>query len=171
MSNPFIGEIRIIPGNFPPTGWAFCDGQLMPISQNTALFAILGVSYGGNGQTTFGLPDLQGAAPMHWGQGPGLTNRDLGEQSGSETITLLESEIPAHTHFATGADVQGNVASPSQNFFGGDTTARQWVSSNPNVAMSPQALNVAGGGLPHNNMPPYLVLNFIIALQGIFPLP
>jgi microcystin-dependent protein len=169
MSNPFVAEIRIFAGNFPPLGWAFCDGQLMPISQNTALFSLLGTIYGGNGQSTFALPNLQGSAPMQWGQGPGLSLRDQGEVGGSDFVTLLQSEMPLHTHNSTGADVQGNVAGPSQNFFGGDTTARQWVNSNQNTTMNPIALSPAGGDLPHNNLQPYMVLTFIIALQGVFP--
>src|SRR6266550_6599276 len=169
MSDQFVAEIRIFAGNFPPTGWAFCNGQLLPISQNTALFSLLGTMYGGNGQSTFGLPNLQDASPMHWGQGPGLTDRFQGEVGGSDSVTLLETEMPSHTHFSTGADVQGNVASPTQNYFGGDTTARQWVSANPNTPMNPAVLNVAGGSQPHNNRSPYLGLTFLIALQGIFP--
>ncbi len=169
MSDPFVAEIRMFAGNFAPTGWATCDGQILPISQNTALFSLLGTTYGGNGQSTFALPNLEGSAPMHPGQGPGLSLRDLGETGGSESVTLLQSEMPLHAHSSSGADVQGNVAGPAQNFFGGDSTARQFVSSNPNVQMNFQALGVTGGSLPHNNLQPYLVLTFIIALQGVFP--
>jgi microcystin-dependent protein len=170
MADPFVAEIRIFPFNFPPKGWAFCNGQLMPISQNTAVFALLGTTYGGDGKSTFALPNLEGRAPMHPGQGPGLSLHDLGESGGSETVTLLESEIPAHTHTLRGNNTQGDSPIPT-----GNTLARysgnvyqQNVSSNL-TAMAPQSLAPAGGGLPHNNMQPYLTLSFCIALQGIFP--
>ena len=169
MSSPFVAEIRIFAGNFAPTGWAMCDGQLLPISQNTALFSLLGTFYGGDGKSLFGLPNFQGSAPMHHGQGPGLSLHDLGESSGTDFVTLLTSEIPAHTHGSIGADVQGNVSGPSQNYFAGDSTVRQFVNSNPNSAMNFQTIGVTGGSLPHNNLQPYLVLFFIIALQGVFP--
>ncbi len=169
MSDPFVAEIRIFAGNFAPTGWATCDGQLLPISQNTALFSLLGTFYGGNGQSTFALPNLQGSAPMHSGHGAGLSDRFLGESSGSSAVSLLASEMPLHSHNSVGADVQGNVSSPAGNFFAGDSTVRQWVSSAPNSDMSIQTVGLTGGGLPHNNMQPYLVLLFIIAMQGIYP--
>jgi len=173
MADPFVAEIRIFAGNFAPKGWAFCDGQLMPISQNTALFSLLGTNYGGDGRSTFALPNLQGAAPLGAGQGPGLSLRDLGETGGSQTVTLLASEIPAHTHAAR-ASTTGGVNSPANATWGesklGKTPMSVYAASGAdNVAMSPQALAVAGGGLPHNNMPPYLCLTFIIALQGVFP--
>jgi microcystin-dependent protein len=173
MADPFVAEIRIFAGNFAPKGWAFCDGQLMPISQNTALFSLLGTNYGGDGRSTFALPNLQGAAPLGAGQGPGLSLRDLGETGGSQTVTLLASEIPAHTHAAR-ASTTGGVNSPANATWGesklGKTPMAVYAASGAdNVAMSPQALAVAGGGLPHNNMPPYLCLTFIIALQGVFP--
>jgi microcystin-dependent protein len=171
MSDQFVAEIRIFPFNFPPTGWAFCNGQLLPISQNTALFSLVGTFYGGDGKSTFGLPDLQGAAPMQTGQGQGLTDRVLGETSGSETITLLESEIPVHSHTLMAQNVPANVNAPAPNTValarsvGG--TAYGPVGTTVNMAF--QALTPAGGSLPHNNMQPYLTLNFCIALQGIFP--
>jgi len=173
MADPFVAEIRIFAGNFAPKGWAFCDGQLMPISQNTALFSLLGTNYGGDGRSTFALPNLQGAAPLGAGQGPGLSLRDLGETGGSQTVTLLASEIPAHTHAAR-ASTTGGVNSPANATWGesklGKTPMAVYAASGAdNVALSPQALAVAGGGLPHNNMPPYLCLTFIIALQGVFP--
>jgi microcystin-dependent protein len=167
MSDQFVAEIRIFPFNFAPTGWAFCDGQLMAISQNTALFSLLGTVYGGDGKSTFGLPDLQGAAPMQPGQGQGLSLRDLGEMSGVESITLLQTEIPVHNHtLQADADdavfkTPGNMLMAAGNAMYGNT------GSNANMAF--QALSLAGGGLPHNNMQPYLTLNFCIALQGIFP--
>lgn len=173
MSNQFVAEIRIFAGNFAPTGWALCDGQLMPISQNTALFSLLGTTYGGDGKSTFALPNLQGMAPLQAGQGPGLSLRDLGEQGGEQTVTLLQSEMPAHTHAVRAVgDGQGDVNSPINALW--DTAAFQratlnMYNSTANATMNPAAFAPAGGGLPHNNMPPYLVLNFIIALQGIFP--
>jgi microcystin-dependent protein len=171
MSDPFVAEIRIFPFNFPPTGWAFCNGQLLPISQNTALFALVGTFYGGDGKSTFALPNLQGSAPMQTGQGQGLSERFLGQMSGSETITLLVSEIPFHTHVMMAQNTPANVNSPSPNTValarsaGG--TAYGPVGTTVNMAF--QTLSPAGASLPHNNMQPYLTLNFCIALQGIFP--
>lgn len=172
MADPFVAEIRIFPFNFAPRGWAFCDGQLLPLSQNTALFSLLGTMYGGNGKSNFALPDLQGRAPMFYGQGPGLSLHDIGETGGSETVTLLESEIPSHSHAlsATGEDgVQGSLTS-------GITLAKSvggaiyQTTTNANlVNMSPSALAPAGGDQPHNNMMPYLTFYFNIALQGVFP--
>lgn len=168
MADPFVAEIRIFPFNFPPKGWAWCNGQLLPLSQNTALFSLLGVTYGGNGTSTFALPDLQGAAPMHPGQGPGLSQHVLGERAGSETVTLLQSEIPAHTHTLRGINDSGLSDVPA-----GSTLARNSFYNNdsgqPPVAMSPSALSPSGGSAPHNNMQPYLTFYFNIALQGVFP--
>lgn len=171
MSDQFVAEIRIFPFNFPPTGWAFCNGQLLPISQNTALFSLLGTTYGGDGKSTFALPDMQGNAPMQPGQGQGLSLRDLGEMSGVESVTLLVSEIPQHTHTLRASSDAGDLFAPSQTAsLAGSTGASAYQPSNANlVPMAPQALPPAGGGLPHNNMQPYLTLNFCIALQGIFP--
>jgi microcystin-dependent protein len=152
MADPFVAEIRIFPFNFAPKGWAFCDGQILPISQNTALFALLGTTYGGDGKSTFALPDLQGSTPMQQGQGPGLSLRDLGEIGGEQNVTLLQSEMPSHTHGVQAAGAHDVYAGPP-----------------PNVNMSPLATSVTGGSLPHNNMMPYLGLNFCIALQGVFP--
>lgn len=170
MADPFVAEIRIFPFNFAPTGWAFCNGQIMPISQNTALFSLLGTTYGGDGRSTFALPNLQSNAPMHPGQGPGLSLHNLGETGGSETVSLLESEIPAHSH-ALLADLldiaDTNVASPTASFaLSSGGTLYQAAS---NATLSDQALAPAGGDQPHNNMMPYLTLNFCIALQGVFP--
>ena len=171
MSDQFVAEIRIFPFNFPPTGWAFCNGQLMPISQNTALFSLLGTTYGGDGKSTFALPDLQGSAPMQPGQGQGLSLRDLGEIGGSETVTLLVSEIPVHTHSLMVSPEVSDIQSPDANAcIGRSGGGNAWTTTVANVVqLAPQALAPAGGSLPHNNMQPYLTLNFCIALQGIFP--
>ena len=170
MADPFVAEIRIFGFNFAPTGWAFCDGQLLPLSQNTALFSLLGTTYGGDGKSTFALPDLQGSAPMHPGQGPGLSLHDLGETGGSETVTLLQSEIPAHQHFmraATQDPADVKLVNPSATF--GLSQEGPLYQDTQNTSLAPQALTPAGGNLPHTNLMPYLVLNFCIALQGVFP--
>ena len=173
MSDPFVGEIRIFAGNFAPTGWAQCDGQLLPISQNTALFSLLGTMYGGDGKSTFALPNLQGAAPLQAGQGPGLSNYTQGQTGGEVSVTLIDSELPSHTHVVSGTSSPGNVPDPANDVWGVAAAARgtKMYSGNPgsSAVMSPQAFSIAGSSFPHNNMPPYLVLTFIIALQGIFP--
>jgi microcystin-dependent protein len=173
MSDQFVAEIRIFAGNFAPIGWATCDGQIMPISQNTALFSLLGTNYGGDGKSNFALPNLQGSVPMGAGQGPGLTDRVIGETGGSQNVTLLPTEIPQHTHTAL-ASTSGGTNSPAGAAWGesklGKTPLEVYAASGANnVPMSPQGLAPAGGSIPHNNMPPYLCLTFIIALQGIFP--
>jgi microcystin-dependent protein len=167
MSDPFVAEIRIFTGSYVPAGWAPCDGQIMAISQNTALFALLSTTYGGDGVTTFALPDLRGRAPMHHGRGPGLTERKLGDQGGAPTVTLTTAEMPVHTHQAFAGD-QGDSDSPAGSIW---TSSVQDVlfQSRANTTMSPQAIGVTGSGQSHNNMQPYLGLTFIIALQGIFP--
>jgi microcystin-dependent protein len=172
MADPFVAEIRIFPFNFAPKGWAWCNGQLLPLSQNTALFSLLGTTYGGDGKSNFALPDLQGSAPMHPGQGPGLSLHDLGETGGSDTVTLLESEIPAHSHALMASTEDGVAGSLTPgttlaNSIGGklyQTTINANV-----VAMNFNALAPSGGDQPHNNMQPYLTLYFNIALQGVFP--
>lgn len=172
MSNPFVAEVRIFTGNFAPTGWAQCNGQLLPISQNTALFSLLGTTYGGDGKSTFALPNLQGCAPMQAGQGPGLSLRDLGEIGGEQTVTLLQTEMPAHSHTVQAAagtglnDPTNNVWASGAKGFGAIYSPS---GSGTNVQMSPLATSIAGGNLPHNNMMPFLGLMFIIALQGVFP--
>jgi microcystin-dependent protein len=179
MANPFLAEIRIFPFNFAPKGWAFCDGQILPLSQNTALFSLLGTTYGGDGKSNFALPNLQGNAPMHPGQGPGLSLHDLGETGGSDTVSLLESEIPSHTHSAGGnqgtamlaATGLSGAASPAGHTWGSALKGHGSLYASPaanNVTMG-QALTIAGGDQPHNNLMPYLTLNFCIALQGVFP--
>jgi microcystin-dependent protein len=171
MADPFVAEIRIFGFNFAPKGWAFCNGQILPLSQNTALFSLLGTTYGGNGKSNFALPNLQGSIPVHPGQGNGLSLYDLGESGGTESVTLLESEMPAHVHPVQGNINPSNLATPSP--------ARSWARSAPGTAYNtttsnfvqaaPQAIAPAGGSLPHNNMMPYLTLNYCIALQGVFP--
>jgi microcystin-dependent protein len=172
MADPFVAEIRIFPFNFAPRGWAWCDGQLLPLSQNTALFSLLGTTYGGNGKSNFALPDLQGRAPMQPGQGPGLSLHDLGETGGSETVTLLESEIPSHSHgwLVAGAEV-GEARNPTNMALARTTNVGGNLFGAPNnlVQMSDQALPPAGGDQPHNNLMPYLTFYFCIALQGVFP--
>jgi microcystin-dependent protein len=171
MADPFVAEIRIFPFNFPPTGWAFCNGQLLPISQNTALFSLLGTVYGGDGKSTFALPDLQGSAAMHPGQGQGLSLRDLGETGGAETITLLVSEMPLHTHTLSASVRAGDAGTPAPSALLAATQSGNIYApgNSATTPMAPQALPVAGASLPHNNMQPYLTLNFCIALQGIYP--
>src|ERR1700674_3791137 len=166
--DPFVAEIRIFPFNFAPKGWAFCEGKTLQLSQNTALFSLLGTTYGGDGKSNFALPNMQGNVPMHPGQGPGLSLHDLGETGGSDTVTLLESEMPAHRHFMM-ADTQDpadtNVVSPSAVF--ALSTNGNLYQTSGNVPLSDNAITPAGGEQPHNNIQPYLTLNFCIALQGV----
>jgi microcystin-dependent protein len=174
MADPFVAEIRIFPFNFPPKGWAWCDGQILPISQNTALFSLLGTTYGGDGKSTFGLPDLQGRAAMHPGQGPGLSLHDLGETGGSETVTLLQSEIPAHSHNTIKANSgDGTTPSPVGNAWSAPGADRDifWYQAGTSntVQMGPAASGITGADFPHNNMMPYLTFYYCIALQGVFP--
>jgi microcystin-dependent protein len=169
MADPFVAEIRIFPFNFAPRGWAFCDGQLLPLSQNTALFSLLGTTYGGNGMSTFALPNLQGRAPMHPGQGPGLSLHDLGEEGGSQTVSLLESEIPSHSHALQGVVSLSAARTPAANALARSRGGNAYTTATGLVAMAPEAVAPAGGDQPHNNMQPYLCLYFCIALQGVFP--
>jgi len=171
MSEPFIAEIRIFAGNFAPRGWAFCNGQLLPISQNTALFSLIGTTYGGDGRSTTALPDLQGRAPMHPGRGPGLSNRILGQRGGAEQVSLSEPQMPNHSHSQRASDLRagsgtavGNVLAEPRDglLYQSDTTSSR-------VPLAPESLASSGGGLPHNNMQPFLGLNFIIALVGLYP--
>lgn len=170
MADPFVAEIRMYSFNFAPKGWAFCNGQLLPISQNTALFSLLGTNYGGDGKATFGLPNFQGSAPMFWGQGPGLTDRVIGETAGSDSVTLLVTEMPAHSHgigVGTGNPAESNT--PLNNVL---SITNRPVFTAANVAGGTMSLNTlgnTGGSQPHNNMQPYLTVNFCIAMQGIFP--
>ena len=169
--DPFVGEIRVVGFNFPPKGWAFCDGQLLPISQNTALFSLLGTMYGGDGKSTFGLPDLRDRVAINAGQGPGLSPYDQGQVGGSGHVTLLQSEIPVHTHTALASPDPAEVQAPAPNRSLARSGPGFLYQSSPagTVPMSPVAIAPAGGSLPHNNRSPYLTLNFVIALQGVFP--
>jgi microcystin-dependent protein len=169
MSDPFVAEIRIFAGNFAPTGWAQCNGQLMPISQNTALFSLIGTYYGGDGKSTFALPNLQGAAPMSQGDGIGLTPRVLGESAGETTVALLTSEMPAHNHFVTASNQIGTDRTPAGEDLARSKGMNLYGPSGTIVPMSVQATTPAGSSLPHNNVQPYLAFTFIIALQGYFP--
>lgn len=171
---PYIGEIRMFAGNFAPRGWAFCNGQLLAISQNTALFSLLGTTYGGNGQTTFGLPNLQGRYAMHWGQGNGLSPRTIGETAGNETVTLTTSQIPMHNHLMNASSVQGNAKTPANNFNAvyidpNSGSGVEIYGTTSSGTMNPGAISNTGGSNPHDNMPPFQCVTFIIALEGIFP--
>ena len=176
MANPFLAVIRIFPFYFAPVGWAFCNGQILPLSQNTALFSLLGTTYGGDGKSNFALPNLQGAAPMHPGQGPGLSLHDLGETGGSDSVTLLQSEMPSHSHNINcidGGRIEGQTSQPNNAFLvkTGGTPANAYSTGapTPNLYMNAGMVGLAGGNQPHNNLMPYLTLNFCIALQGIYP--
>ena len=169
MSQPFVGEVRIFAGNFAPQGWALCNGQLLAIVQNTALFSLIGTAYGGNGVTTFGLPDLRGRVPLHPGQGPGLSNRDWGEAGGGENVTLAEFQIPSHTHTFAASMGNGVSDSPTGRFPARNPADIPQHGATPDASLAASAAGASGGGQPHNNMQPYLVVNYIIALQGIFP--
>lgn len=169
--DPFVAEIRIFAFNFAPAGWAFCDGQILPISQNTALFSLLGTTYGGDGKSNFALPNLQGMAPLHFGQGPGLSLRDLGEAAGSANVTLLTSQIPAHTHAAKAYSATGDDYGPAGDVWAPDAGGASQYAAAPtaNKFAAPDAFGVVGSSFPHNNLQPYLTLNFCIALQGVYP--
>lgn len=176
MSDPFIGEIRILACDFSPRNWALCDGSLISISENTALFSIIGTMYGGDGRTTMGLPNLQGRAPMQCGRGPGLSNHIQGEYSGYATVPLDETQIPSHDHILKGVRDSGTSGTPDSSLFmgldrgsSGDNILYLSDSGASNVTLSESALETAGGIEPHNNMQPYLTLNYCIALEGVYP--
>ena len=170
MSEPFIAEIRIFAGNFAPRGWAFCNGQLLPIAQNTALFSLIGTTYGGDGRTTTALPNLKGRAPMHPGRGPGLTSRRLGQRGGTEMVSLSEAQMPNHTHTINGQSGVANSNDPANRLwsrpFGGPVL---YAAPGTTVAMASQTTVNTGGSQPHNNLQPFLAMNFIIALVGLYP--
>ena len=171
MSEPFVGEIRMFAGNFAPRGWAFCDGQLLAVSQNDALFSLLGTIYGGDGRTTFGLPDLRGRIPIHAGNGPGLSPRQLGSKAGNENVTLTVNQLPPHTHALNGSTAAGTAASPAGAVPSASTTIDLYATADPvaSDALASSALANAGGSQPHSNLMPFLCVNFIIALVGIYP--
>lgn len=176
--DPFVAEIRIFPFNFAPKGWALCNGQILPLSQNTALFSLLGTTYGGDGKSNFALPNLQGMTPMFWQQGTGLTDHFIGETGGEEAVTLLATELPGHSHTVNATTTQGTTDQPNGNLLGEGQYANQTTSgplnyytaaTTPQVPMNAFATSIAGSSFPHNNMMPYLTLNFCIALQGVYP--
>lgn len=171
MSEVFLGSINLVAFNFAPRGWAFCNGQILSIAQNTALFSLLGTTYGGNGQTTFALPNLQGRAPMHWGNGAGLPQVVLGEEGGAEFVTLTLDEMAQHTHTLNGTDNASNATGPGGNVVSKTATppGNLYGNATPNATLSSEAVSLAGGNQAHTNLQPYLALNFCIALQGIYP--
>ena len=168
MSEPFLGEIRMFAGNFAPRGWALCDGQLLAVSQNDALFALFGTFYGGDGRITFGLPDLRGRIPIHAGTGPGLTNRRLGAKAGQETVTVTTQQLPPHTH-----QLQADNNAANEHIMSGNVLAHApssiYISGGGGATMAAQAIGNTGGGQPHGDIQPFLCINFIVALIGIFP--
>jgi microcystin-dependent protein len=164
MSSPFIGEIRMFAGNFAPVGWAFCNGALIPISENDALFNLIGTTYGGDGQTTFALPNLQSRVPVH--VGPGFA---LGQSGGAETVTLTTSQIPAHSHVPQADSGVATLASPAANVWAANNTLTPYLNGAPTDNMASTAIGSTGGSQPHDNMVPFLVINFILSLFGIFP--
>jgi microcystin-dependent protein len=174
VGQPFLGEIRMFAGNFAPTGWAFCNGQILEIAgPNEPLFQLIGTTYGGDGQTTFALPDLRGRAPMHLGQGPGLSSYTLGERGGAEAVTLTASQMPVHTHVARARDGVGTSDLPNGRIWAApsEPSAKLYANAAPDVNLDPGLIGSSGGSQPHDNMPPFLTIHFIISLGGIFPSP
>lgn len=170
MSSPYVGEIRMFAGNFAPVGWALCQGQVLPISENEVLFNLIGTTYGGDGQTTFALPNLASRVPIHMGTGGGLSPRVIGESGGVETVTLTTQQIPLHSHVPQAVSGNGDQTTPQNAIWASAATSR-YSSNAPALAMSPALVNPAGGSQPHDNLMPYLAINFIISLFGIFPTP
>ena len=169
MSEPFVGEIRMFAGNFAPRGWAFCDGQLLAVSQNDALFSLLGTIYGGDGRTTFGLPDLRGRVPIHAGSGPGLTPRRLGAKAGTEKETLTVNQLAAHSHSTSVSTAAGTQSAPAGEYLGASPNVRVFRPENQNASMNDATLSKVGGSRSHTNLMPFLCVHFIIALFGIYP--
>jgi len=169
MSEPFVGEIRMFAGNFAPRGWAFCDGQLLAVSQNDALFSLLGTIYGGDGRTTFGLPDLRGRLPIHAGHGPGLSERRLGAKGGAEKVTLTVNQLPSHGHPLKGSSNLAGTPNPGTNVAGTSSTVDAYIAENPIQPMNSEAVTNVGGSRSHTNLMPFLCIHFIIALFGIYP--
>lgn len=168
---PYIGEIRMFAGNFPPAGWAFCNGAPMPISENDALFVVLGTIYGGDGQSTFNLPDLRGRLPVHQGTGPGLSPYTIGEAAGVESVTLTTNQIPVHSHALVATISSANDANPANNLLAQSGTFDPYQALGATTAMNASSIGPVGGSQPHTNFQPYLCINFIISLFGIFPSP
>ena len=169
MADPYVGEIRMFAGSFAPVGWALCEGQLLPISENDVLFTLIGTIYGGDGEETFALPDLRGRAPLHHFQGPGLTPRTIGEQDGVESVTLTVQQIPVHSHALQARAAGGKSATPTGNVLASAPATSLYTRGTPSAQLAANAIDPAGGSQPHENMPPYLTINFIISLFGIFP--
>ena len=169
MSEPFVGEIRMFAGNFAPRGWAFCDGQLLAVSQNDVLFSLFGTTYGGDGRTTFGLPDLRGRVPIHAGSGPGLSQRRLGAMGGTEAVTLVADQIPSHNHQLKASGDLAGRANPQDNLPAKSAKVELYSGETPDSALSPQATSTVGGSQSHSNLMPFLCVHFIVALVGIYP--
>jgi microcystin-dependent protein len=170
MSNPFVGEIRMFGGNFAPSGWAFCSGQLLSIAENDVLFALIGTTYGGDGVNTFGLPDLRGRIPLHQGTGPGLSTYVIGQLAGVENVTLLSNQMPIHTHTAAASSASTGVSDPTNTFWASNPAVKQYAPSTATLtSMAATSVSAVGANQPHDNMPPFLAISFIISLFGIFP--
>lgn len=169
MSEPFVGEIRMFAGNFAPRGWALCDGQLLAVSQNDALFSLFGTIYGGDGRTTFGLPDLRGRVPLHYGSGPGLSPRQIGATGGAESVSLAATELPQHNHAYRASTDLADEASPAGNVMAQSTAANPFRPGTPASPMAAEAVSSTGGGTSHTNLMPFLCVNFIVALVGVYP--
>jgi microcystin-dependent protein len=171
MGQPFVGEIRMFGGNFAPAGWEFCNGQMLPISENDVLFQLIGTIYGGDGQSTFALPNLQGRVPVHQGQGPGLQNYTIGEQAGVESVTVTTQQIPVHNHPWLASTGPGTSNTPENNVLASPPVAKLYRVGSPSDPMSPNIVQGSGGTQPHDNLQPYLGVNYIISLFGIYPSP
>jgi microcystin-dependent protein len=169
VSDPYVGEIRIFGGNFAPAGWAFCQGQTMPISENDTLFTLIGTTYGGDGQETFNLPDLQGRVPVHMGTGTGLSAYTIGETAGVESVTLTIQQIPVHSHPLLASTAGGTTTTPESNLPASNNTAKIYLKDQPTGSLANTALTTAGGSQPHDNLMPIIVINYIISLFGVFP--